>query len=146
MAGYMPNQVNNTREYFNCNFKCIFIAKITANVLYEATYSAKPRVLLLSSEDFAPVKMVNFSARHRFQRADLPLYGADLFNKDHLIECLMLLYFRSQMYLDRTLSCECLQYLNADTLWLLYRDLNACSVMPMYEFLSSLVSVVTVAL
>ena len=50
------------------------------------------------------------------------------------------------MYLDRSVSCECLRYLNADTLWLFYRDLNACSVMPMYDFLSSLVFVVTVAL
>ena len=33
-------QVNNTTDYFNYNFKCIFIAKI-ANVLYEATRDAR---------------------------------------------------------------------------------------------------------
>ena len=33
-------QVNNTTDYFNYNFKCIFIAKI-ANVLYEATRGAR---------------------------------------------------------------------------------------------------------
>ena len=74
--------------------------------------------LLLSSEDFSAVKMDNFSAKHRLQRIDPPLHGVDLFNMDHLIE------------LDRTVSCECLQCLN-ETLWLLYRDFNVCSVMPM---------------
>ena len=34
ISEYMPNQVTNTTESFNYNFKCISIAKI-ANVLYE---------------------------------------------------------------------------------------------------------------
>ena len=34
IPGYVPNRVTNTTEYFNRNFKCIYIAKI-ANVLYE---------------------------------------------------------------------------------------------------------------
>ena len=40
IPGYIPNQVTNTIEPFNCNFKCIFIAKI-AHVLYEATLGVR---------------------------------------------------------------------------------------------------------
>ena len=43
---------------------------------------------------------------------------------DHFIEYFTLLSFKSQTYLG---------WLN-DILWLLYRDLNVCSVMPMYDF------------
>ena len=38
----MPNQVTNTAESFNCNFKCIFFDKIT-NVLYQATRYNHPK-------------------------------------------------------------------------------------------------------
>ena len=86
-----------------------------------------------------------FSANYRLQRVNPPLYGVDLSNMDHLIECFTLLSFKSQTYLDRTVSCACLRWLN-DILWLLYRDLNVCSVMPMYDFLSSLELAATVAL
>ena len=86
-----------------------------------------------------------FSANYRLQRVNPPLYGVDLSNMDHLIECITLLSFKSQTYLDRTVSCACLRWLN-DILWLLYRDLNVCSVMPMYDFVSSLELAATVAL
>ena len=55
---------------------------------------------------------------------------------DHFIEYFTLLSFKSQTYLG---------WLN-DILWLLYRDLNVCSVMPMYDSLSSLELAATVAL
>ena len=79
--------------------------------------------LLLSSEDFSAVKMDSFSASHRFERVVPLLHGVDLFNIDHLIECFTLLSCKTQMYLDRTVSCACLRCLN-DILWVLYRDLK----------------------
>ena len=40
IPGYIPNKVTNITEYFNYNYKCIFIAKI-ANLLYESTRDAR---------------------------------------------------------------------------------------------------------
>ena len=41
IPAYMPNQVTNSTEFFNCNFKCIFIAK-----LISPTCCMNPRVSL----------------------------------------------------------------------------------------------------
>ena len=67
------------------------------------------------------------------------------FKIDHFKEKLRRLFFRSQMYLDSSVSFECFSS-RKDFVWFLYRTLNSLDVITIYFFVSALSVIVTSAL
>ena len=82
---------------------------------------------LLRNKDLSALRMYSF--RHKLQFDGSPLCGLAFLMMDHPIEKLMLLSFKSHMNFERNVSWECLRCLT-ESLWLLNRILNGCSVIP----------------
>ena len=89
--------------------------------------------------------MHSFSSKQRLHCFAPLWYAVARFNIDNFKEKLRRPFFRSQLYLNSSVSFECFLS-RKDFVWFLYRTLNSLDVIPIYFFVSALSVVVTSAL